>query len=127
MYYLFLDDIRNPKDAFCYDEKKTLSDLSGIPDGSWLVVRSFDEFKRMIDTKGLPLSVSFDCDLTDEHVNHFLKNCDVDVYEWENFKTKCGIHCAKYLKSAMGENRVEVFIHSANHIGRKIIREIFTP
>jgi hypothetical protein len=125
MYYLFLDDIRNPKDAFCYDDNKTLSDLSSIPNGAWEVVRSFDEFKRMIDTKGLPLVVSFDCDLTDEHVNYFLKNCDVGIYEWENFTVKCGIHCAKYLKSAMGENRVEVFTHSANHIGRKIIREIF--
>jgi hypothetical protein len=126
MYYLFLDDIRNPKDAFCYDDGMTLTDLSGIPNGAWEVVRSFNEFKRVIDTKGLPLVVSFDCDLADEHVNHFLKNCDVGIYEWENFTTKCGIHCAKYLKSTMSDNRVEVFIHSANHIGRKIIREIFT-
>jgi hypothetical protein len=125
MYYLFLDDIRNPKDAFCYDDNKTLSDLSDIPNGIWEVVRGFDEFKRVIDTKGLPLAISFDCDLADEHVNHYIRNYDVEIYEWENFAVKCGIHCAKYLKSAMGENQVKVFIHSANHIGRKIIREIF--
>jgi len=125
MYYLFLDDVREPKDAYCHDDGMTLADLSRIPNGSWLVVRSYNEFRLVIDKKGVPFAVSFDCDLTDEHVKHYMKNCDVGVYEWENFTTKCGIHCAKYLKSVMGEKQIRVFIHSANHIGRKIIREIF--
>jgi hypothetical protein len=125
-YFLFLDDMRNPKDAYCYDESAMLDDLSKIPNGSWIVVRSFDEFRRAIDEKGLPLAVSFDCDLTDEHIQHYMRHNGSDIYEWENFQTKCGVHCAKYLKGAMKENSVRVFIHSANPIGRKIIRDIFS-
>ncbi len=124
-YYLFLDDVRNPKDAYCYDENKSLDDLSRIPNGSWVIVRSFDEFKAIIDRQGIPIAVSFDCDLTKEHVNHYMRNYEIELYEWENFATKCGIHCVKFLKSVMGEKQIKVFIHSANHIGRKIIREIF--
>lgn len=125
-YYLFLDDVRTPNNAYCYDEGMALAELSGIPNGSWEVVRSFDEFKAMIDSRGVPLAVSFDCDLCNWHVQHYMRNASYDVYEWENFPVKCGIHCAKLLKSVMSDNPVKVFIHSANHIGREIIRSIFS-
>ena len=125
-YFLFLDDQRDPKDAFCHDENAMLADLSGIPNGSWLVVRSYDEFKRAIDERGIPLAVSFDCDLAEEHVSHYMRNHGTGIYEWENFHTKCGVHCARYLKNALHSKEIRVFVHSANSIGRVIIKGIFS-
>jgi len=124
-YFLFLDDQRDPKDAFCHDENALLAELSRIPNGSWLVVRSYDEFKQVIDARGIPLAVSLDCDLAEEHVSHYMRNSGTGVYEWENFQTKCGVHCARHLKNALQGKDIRVFVHSANKIGRAIIKRIF--
>lgn len=125
-YNLFLDDQRIPKDAFCYGESKSLEELSGIPRGNWVIVRNYEDFVKTIEERGIPVNVSFDTDLHFEHMRHFLgETTQSGVYEWENFKHKCGIHCANYLKSRINkEIPIKVFVHSANPIGREKIKEI---
>lgn len=123
---LFLDDIRLPKDAFLLKELKYLRDYSGISDNDWKIVRNYDEFVKAIEDNGIPVAISFDCDLSLEHQKHYIRDSiNTGVYEWQNFKTKCGIHCAKYLKSLLNEDScVKVYVHSANEIGGEEIRKI---
>lgn len=125
-YFLFLDDMRNPKDAFCYDEMKKLETLSGVPNGNWKIARTLDEFVHAIQTQGIPLKVSFDCDLHDEHMRHFMMETQKSgIYEWQNFKHGCGVHCAAYLKSKLTkDNNIKVYVHSANPVGCKIIKDL---
>jgi hypothetical protein len=127
IYNLFIDDVRLPKDAFLYGETKMLCDHSGINPWLWVVVRNYDDFVKTIEEKGIPDNISFDCDLSMEHMKHYMNHTRVSgVYEWENFKNKCGIHCANYLKRLLSDSNLKpkVYIHSANEVGRRIIKEI---
>jgi len=128
MYNLFLDDVRRPKEAFLYGEGKMLCEYSGVPNGCWEIVRNYDDFVKILNEKGLPRAISFDCDLAKEHVQHYMSESLITgVYEWENFQNKCGIHCAKYLKSILSDkDDVRIFIHSANELGRGIIKNILS-
>ena len=123
-----LDDIRFPKDAFLQKELAYLTDYSKIPDNEWVIVRNYDDFVKTIVERGIPNAASFDQDLCMEHMRYyvnFLKN--PGYYEWENFQTKCGIHCAKYLKDKLApDSDIKVYVHSANLEGSAIIREIMS-
>ena len=57
-YNLFLDDVRNPKDCRYYPGDESEYDIE-----QWIIVRSFDEFKNVLETNGIPKLVSFDYDL----------------------------------------------------------------
>lgn len=128
MYNIFLDDIRFPKDAFLQKELAYLTEYSKIPESEWVIVRNYDDFVKTIEERGIPRAVSFDNDLCMEHMRYyvnFLKN--PGYYEWENFQTKCGIHCAKYLKDKLTpDSDIKVYVHSANLEGSAIIREIMS-
>lgn len=126
-YNLFLDDVRHPKDAFLYGETKMLCDHSDVNPWLWVVVRNYDDFVKEIGEKGIPDKVSFDCDLSMEHMKHYMTETRYSgVYEWENFRNKCGIHCAKHLKEMLIDKQAttKVYIHSANEVGRGIIGKI---
>ena len=56
-YNLFLDDIRMPNKVSWIN----------LPLVDWVIVRNFDQFTAYIKLHGLPLRVSFDHDLADEH------------------------------------------------------------
>ena len=66
---LYLDDIR-------------------VPDGDWVIVRSYNEFISHIKQYGLPEFISFDHDLADEHYAG---------ENYKNFKEKTGLDCARWL------------------------------
>lgn len=126
-YNLFLDDVRKPIEAFLYGETKMLCEHSGINPWLWVVVRNYDDFVKTVEEKGIPDVVSFDCDLHREHMREYVKNTSYSgIYEWENFQNKCGIHCAKYLKDLLAREgkTTKVYIHSANEVGRRIIKEM---
>lgn len=126
LYSLFLDDIRFPKDAFLQKELSYLTEYSKIPENEWVIVRNYDDFVKTVEERGIPSAVSFDCDLASEHFKHYIKDSLITgIYEWENFKTKCGIHCAKYLKHMLNpDSDIKVYVHSANEEGRRIILDI---
>lgn len=125
-YKLFLDDYRNPKNAFLWDINCSMLKASSTYSWDWEVVRSYKSFVDIIEKRGIPEMVSFDNDLNDKHMDAYMEACHVGEYNWENLK-ETGIHCALYLKQKcedLGEPFPKFFVHSANHFARKIISEL---
>lgn len=137
-YYLFLDDIREAKDAFIYPRREedgkiilgsTLQEKSGIPNGSWQVVRSYDAFATCIEEFGLPLAVSFDHDLHDEHMLHYFNvTSATGEIHYHKLTIKTGKHCAeffldKWRNSNHNGVKPKIFIHSANQWGAEEIKK----
>ena len=101
--YLFLDDIRNPSDAFAHTAQSIF--LSE----DWQIVRSFEEFVHWIKTNGLPEYISFDHDLG-------------DVYGAD--KEKTGYDCAIWLVDYCLDAKLKCpafYCHSMNPVGREKI------
>ena len=95
----------------------------------WNIVRSYKEFVEWLDTNGIPLVVSFDHDLHEEHIRSFLSSYRCGVIEYGNFKEKTGKHCAEYLVEKCKKMNVDIpicYVHSANPIGRANIKEILS-
>jgi hypothetical protein len=125
-YNLFLDDQRNPSDGYLHDSRKTLFEASGVID--WVVVRDYEEFVKMIDTRGIPDRVSFDHDLQFEHVRYFVEHTiSTGFIEYANFNKKTGKGCAEYLMALVKKLDYPCpicYVHSANHVGRKNIAKV---
>jgi hypothetical protein len=131
--FLFLDDVRVPRNAFLWDKNQSLYEASGIPEIKWDIVRSYDEFVEYIQKNGIPDVVSFDNDLWD--VGYELQTNPTDealakqfqMIGWQEFDIKTGAHCAQYLVEACKVRRVPIpkyYIHTANSAARPIIKEI---
>jgi len=120
MKKLFLDDIRQPKDA-----------INLVPshfnkmywETDWYVVKDYKEFVKWISFHGLPDLVSFDHDLADIHY-------EVDFSDWEFSSDQLGVEetgldCAKWLVDYCVDNGFSLpkyIVHSANPAGRKNIQ-----
>jgi hypothetical protein len=142
-YNLFLDDIRQPHHAYIYPKRdaggmiidsRSLKSISGVDDDQWIIVRSYDEFVKIIEEHGLPKVVSFDHDLHEEHVKHYYNVTEkTGIIEYGNLKEKTGKHCAEYFvqkyKKLKSKKLPEVYIHSANKYGveeiLKVLNEIY--
>jgi hypothetical protein len=110
--FLFLDDVRMPSSAYAYSHNQYLLAASGIPYGSWDIVRSYEEFVKYIEEKGIPAVVSFDNDL--------YHNGNPSCTE----RVKSGCDCARYLVERCKELQREIpvyYIHSANQQARLVI------
>ena len=113
-YNLFLDDFREPEDAFSYTHNQTY--LIG-----WVVVRNYNDFVNYILTKGMPSLISFDHDLADFHYDN-QHNLDQKYYDTVTEKT--GYHCAKWLVNYCIDNDLDLpdyLAHTMNTVGRKNI------
>ena len=127
--HLFLDDIREVKDAHLWDnDGKRLTEFSGIPHFRWNIVRSYEEFVNYIDKWGIPDTISFDNDLTEDCM---IRYCDAHLagvpQSFEGLPHKQGIDCARYVvEKCLSENKdiPDYYIHSANHFARPVIRKI---
>jgi hypothetical protein len=120
---LFLDDIRNPINAFSFNKNPIYKS------SSWDIVRDYDEFVSYILQQGLPDLVSFDHDLADEHVRDCVqqhlgmkegKIIRVDL-KYDSYKEKTGLSCAKWLVEYCMDNKLrlpEYLSHSANPVGK---------
>jgi hypothetical protein len=125
-YYLFIDDVRNPKGAWLHDENVSLETASSIPNGSWEIVRNYKEFVAIIQNRGIPSVVSFDMDLLPEHLEYFGKALAEGYYDIHQVK-HTGYHCALYLLGCCISKDVAFptyHIHSANPFGRELIKEL---
>lgn len=119
-YKLFLDDIRtlemaclsNPALAPLYRKEE------------WVIVRSYKEFVKCIEERGLPSMVSFDHDLADEHYAPE-EYWDTDWHDHQEFREKTGYDCAKYLKEKIGNEIVVIMCHSSNPVGKEKILNLF--
>lgn len=101
-YFLFLDDIRNPKDvtAKILNDERYLS----LYQSEWVIVRSYNEFVKLISKKGLPEFISFDHDLGEK----------------KGVVQPTGMDCAKWLVDyCLDNNKPLPFyrVHSANPAG----------
>ena len=122
-YNLFLDDFREPSDAFYYTHNPIYNKLY------WHVVINYEQFTEKIehnyDTLGsLPTVISFDHDLADFHydVQDHLDQDYYDLCDVQNEKT--GYHCAKWLVDFCMDNELELpeyYSHSMNTVGRRNI------
>jgi hypothetical protein len=124
---LFLDDVRNPTDCFGYVKAYGIRPDTYL--GFWHVVKTYDEFVRFIQERGLPEIVSFDHDLADEHYNEAMYEGD-DSYGklYETFKEKTGYDAAKWLVNYCEEKGLPLpicFCHSMNPAGRQNINNLF--
>jgi hypothetical protein len=117
MFHLFLDDERLPEDVHWLL----------LPDLDWVVVRSYDEFVRTVQQRGVPATVSFDHDLCDEHYQALLEGLIVGEPDRE-FAEKTGYHCAEWLLAhcrALGQPPpAAIYVHTLNPIGRERIRAL---
>jgi hypothetical protein len=112
MYNLYLDDMREAKDAFFYTENPVYLNYD------WIVVRTYDEFVEYIKLNGLPELVSFDHDLADEHYNYLNTQFDAN---YNNYVEKTGYECVKWLCDyCLDNNKIfpKSLYHTQNLIGR---------
>lgn len=116
-YNLFLDDNREPSGAYSYTKDPVYKDLH------WIVVVNYEQFvdtiERYYDLRGvLPVNVSFDHDLADEHYDY---TADIP---YDDMTEKTGFHCAKWLVDFCIDNDMELptyYAHSMNTVGRENI------
>jgi hypothetical protein len=117
-YKLFLDDIRIPYDVF----KLTILPIYQH-DYEWEIVRSYGDFIKMIDEKGIPEIISFDHDLS---YDHYLEINQINEILYENIGEKTGYDAAKYLVDKCIELNEEIpmyYVHSANPVGAENIKK----
>lgn len=135
-YNLFLDDMRKPEHAYIHPKRDgnsivitshSLKNMSGVPNDSWVIVRTYEDFVRTIEERGIPNSVSFDHDLDEEHIRHYYKVTEnTGVIEYANLTVKTGKHCAEYFvqkyKELCPPYIPHVYVHSANQWGVQEIK-----
>lgn len=127
-YYLFLDDERLPSDVTWVD----------IPRTQYIVARNYLEFVDYVIKNGVPLFISFDHDLADEHYAHMLKDLQKnstgeilfriadEVSDYDYGPEETGYECAKWLVNHCIENQSkfpEYAVHSMNPVGSKRIKD----
>lgn len=107
-YKLFLDDIRNPVD---------FAKVYPLPLGPWTVVKNYQEFCQTIQSRGLPMHVSFDHDLAAEHYANPMAHS----------LEKTGYDCALWLCDYCSDTKQplpEYDVHSMNPIGKRRIEAL---
>ena len=107
---LYLDDVRTPTTT-----------INGYE--PWYVVRNYDEFVAWITENGIPDLISFDHDLAEEHMEDYFRQKLEQGYQfpdYESYKEKTGLDCAKWLSQHIQENNLmlkDVCVHSHNPVG----------
>jgi hypothetical protein len=103
--YLYLDDVRIPKDD------------------RWEVVTNYNEFVAHIELNGIANyeCISLDHDLGEEAMKEYYRNAKPNgTIQYENISEKTGLDCARYLiNKVMGKSIMlpKVYCHSANPVG----------
>ena len=103
--WLYLDDVRTPKDD------------------RWKVVRSYDELVAHIKMNGLEKyeTISLDHDLGDSAMNEYYNNVHPNyTLDYNNITEKTGLDCCKFLVAESMNTKIplpQIYVHSANPIG----------
>jgi hypothetical protein len=115
IYNLFLDDERKPKDVTWVE----------LPFVNWIIARDYDNFVRIITQYELPVNISFDHDLADEHYRDVISGKGYINYDKHEEKT--GYHCAKWLVEYCMDKKLPLptcYIHTMNPIGKQNIQSL---
>ena len=123
-YHLFLDDERFPGQVTWVSN----------PFAVYEIVRSYDEFTKHISTWGVPKFVTFDHDLSDEHYEQMLIDCEKQllfsvkqpIEDHDYGPEKTGYDCAKWLVQYCIDNETkfpEYNVHSMNPVGAERIKQ----
>lgn len=115
-YNLFLDDERLPHNVTWVE----------LPDSQhYSVVRNYNEFVDLIETRGIPKFVSYDHDLADAHYTHIVQDImNRENIPYDSYKEKTGYDCAKWLVDycmKKGVKHPPYLVHSMNPIGKQNI------
>lgn len=116
-YNLFLDDERSPSQAGVYMKNNLYFDLT------WIIVRDYNAFVKVILEKGMPVLVSFDHDLADIHYNPKTWTANF------KYKEKTGKDCAIWLVNHCmdtGKEFPKWYVHSMNPVGGPSIASYIT-
>lgn len=123
--YLFLDDLRYPKEAHTYTGKRIFIKKK------WDIVRNYNQFVEYIEKNGLPDFISFDHDLADTHYTpeEYWDDYEANKAYQESLvhNEKTGYECAKWLIDYCIDNGYklpEFYCHSMNPVGRDKINSI---
>ena len=128
MRKLFLDDFRNPKDAFTL----VIPHQKIFWEPDWHVVRNYDEFVKWIEENDLPDFISFDHDLADEHYEDLTQDPNWNQVGhqqelgYQEYREKTGLDCAKWLVDWCVDRGIDLpdyAVHSANPAGRRNIEQ----
>lgn len=112
-YNLFLDDERTPSTVKWLD----------LPQVEWVIVRNYKDFVDTILRDGMPIRISFDHDLQDEHYKEYFRVKEIkfaDPIDYSKFKEKSGYECAKWLANYCVDNNIPVpvyYVHTLNGPG----------
>lgn len=118
MSYLFLDDIRQPKQVKWVKLPECVE---------WNIVRNYNEFQDFLSKHGIPKFVAFDCDLGEEHYLYANNPEFLKKQERREFRERTGIDCAKLLIQQCertGQRPPEFVVHSMNIIGGREIKRL---
>jgi len=110
-YAIFLDDDRIPEDS-----------PIPLPLLEWIIIRSYDDFTKLILAEGLPGAISFDHDMDPTAYQEYHRMWKSNkTINYDNIKEKTGYHCAKWLVEYCLSKKLPLpayFIHSFNPVGR---------
>lgn len=123
-YKLFLDDFRDPQVCLNYMYRRIGFNNVIYQDKDWVVVKDYYEFVDYIKTHGMPIFVSFDHDLSDEHYSGELGHEDWEEYYRMEGREMTGYDCAKWLVDYCITTEKELppyAVHSMNMVGTKNI------
>lgn len=108
-YYLFLDDSRKPHQVT----------WATLPENAaWVQARSYTDFVYVLGQMGIPKFVAYDCDLCQEHYDCYFSHREKYLLVYQDFKTKCGIHCVEHLIKLCKKNGVkhpDYIVHTQNN------------
>ena len=114
-YHLFLDDERKPKDVTWVE----------LPLHQWMIARNYQQFVEMIERMGLPTTISFDHDLSEQSYEFVREAIATGKVPYDKIKEKTGFHCAKWLIEYCLDKNLELpyyYIHTMNPVGAENIR-----
>jgi len=116
-YNLFLDDKRNPSDIWNHQKSPEYAVYN------WIVVKDFPSFTDTIQDNGIPLRISFDHNLSDEHI----MESSTKKIPYNSYKHKTGYDCALWLiEYCLDFNIIlpKYKVHAEKGLGKKNIENL---
>lgn len=116
-YNLFLDDKRNPNDIWNHLKSPEYAVYN------WIIVKDYNSFIDTIQDNGIPLRISFDHNLSDEHI----LESNTKKIPYDSYKVKTGYDCALWLIEFCLDYEIPLpkyKVHAEKGIGKKNIENL---